>query len=151
MSDLLDQERKVTFDEDDIGGFDLDRHAVWFQIAIQVVAGGGVYKVIARNGNPFASRNVLEALFEELKMKRLFPLRKYPLFFTVIAIGQEVIQLDGSCLLPCLFERRPQALDDLRLPGGSRPGNGEQDWDPRAAMSFWTLSMKQRSMSHWLL
>ena len=69
-------------------------------------------------------------------MQRFFSLRKNSLLFAIITICQEIIQLDGCGLLPGLLKCDSQAFDDLRLPGGGRPGNGEQDWGPARSDNF---------------
>ena len=58
------------------------------------MAGGGVYKVIARNGDLLPVGNVLETLREELEMERFLALCEDPFLLTIVPIGQEIIQFD---------------------------------------------------------
>ena len=83
----------------------------------------------------------------KLKVQGLFALGEDALLLTVLAVGQEVIQLNGGGLLARPLKGLPQALHDLGLAGCGRPGNGQQGGAAAFAISFCTLSMKSSSTS----
>ena len=72
IGNFILQEREVAFDENNIGRLDLDRYAIWLQVATQIVAGSGVYSVVAGDTDPFTAGDVFQAVLEKFEVNSSF-------------------------------------------------------------------------------